>query len=312
MLTAQELENLTALGEAVREISVQAGGIFDALDAGELTMDEYGATGDAAVSGTVGYELSALDAALDDFPELEYAGRYSSSVMSPEAAYIKDRKSVSELDARRIAAEFLGVDESELADAGRSEGAYGVYAFTQELENGQQRYITVTEKGGVVETVSGACTLGGAQTAAEDAEALALEMLGGAFGEEFTRVEMREQTGLYGFTFAPVVDGVALLPDTVEVSVDSATGEVCTWNAHNYIMYHAPRAAMTADVDMETAKSAVPESLSILGARLALTRSDGGVETLCWEFACQNAAGGGVNVFVDAKTGRQAKIELTN
>ena len=30
-LTAQELENLTALGEAVREISVQAGGIFDAL-----------------------------------------------------------------------------------------------------------------------------------------------------------------------------------------------------------------------------------------------------------------------------------------
>ena len=73
----------------------------------------------------------------------------------------------------------VSMSTSELADAGRSEGAYGVYAFTQELENGQQRYITVTEQGGVVETVSGACTLGGAQTAAEDAEALALWLLAG-------------------------------------------------------------------------------------------------------------------------------------
>ena len=103
-----------------------------------------------------------------------------------------------------------------------------------------------------------------------------------------------------------------LLPDSIEVEVDAATGEVCSYNAHNYIMYHTQRTNLAADIDAGAARAAVPSSLSIEGERLVLARSDGGVETLCWEFACKNAAGGGVNVFVDAKNAQQVKIELTN
>lgn len=96
MLSASELENLSQLSDAVREISAQTSGIFAALDAGDLTMDEYGANSDGAVSGTVGYELAALNAALDEFPELEYSGRYSSSVMGAPAAYLEGQDAVSE------------------------------------------------------------------------------------------------------------------------------------------------------------------------------------------------------------------------
>ena len=52
------------------------GGIAAALDAGELEMDAYAAASEDA-EGTVGSSLAALDAALEAFPSLEYAGRYS-------------------------------------------------------------------------------------------------------------------------------------------------------------------------------------------------------------------------------------------
>lgn len=311
MPTGEELENLAALSEAISNISTQTGGIFAALDAGDLTMDEYGAVGADGVTGTVGSELAALDAALDDFPELDYAGRYSAASMKPEAAYTAGLESVSEDEARVIAAQFLGVEPGQLEPTGRSEGVYAVYGFVQELENGA-RYITVTENGGVVATLSGSCSGATAGVSSEKAEETALALLGGLFTDSFVTVESVERAGLYDLTLAPEADGVLLLPDSIEVEIDAATGEICSYNAHNYIMYHTQRTNLAADIDAGAARAAVPSSLSIEGERLVLARSDGGVETLCWEFACKNAAGGGVNVFVDAKNAQQVKIELTN
>lgn len=312
MLSASELENLSQLSDAVREISAQTSGIFAALDAGDLTMDEYGANSDGAVSGTVGYELAALNAALDEFPELEYSGRYSSSVMGAPAAYLEGQDAVSEKQARAAAAEFIGIGEDELEPTGRSESVYGVYGFTQKLPDGSERSVSVSEAGGVVVSLTGTCSGGTAKTGRDDAEKTASKLLQSAFGDTFVPVSYSERSGSYVFTFAPETDGVILMPDTVEVTVDAATGEVCAYNAENYVMYHAARDSLVPSVGAETARQAVPESLTINDERLALTRSDGGDEALCWEFGCTNEAGEAVYVFVDAKTGLQAKIELTN
>lgn len=311
MPTSEELENLAALSEAIEGISSQVGGIFAALDSGDLIMDEYGTVGDDDLSGTVGSELAALDDGLDDFPELDYAGRYSTVSMNPESSYLEGLDTVSEEEARETAAKFLNTDAQQLEPTGLSEGVYAVYGFMQELENGA-RYITVTEQGGLIASMSGPCSGGKSAVSIEEAEAAAADTLADMFTESFTATESIERAGLYSFTFVPEVDGVLLLPDSIEVDVDAATGEVCSYNAYNFIMYHTDRTGLTPDIDAETAKSAVPSSLTIESERLSLSRSDGGVETLCWEFACKNASGGGVHVFVDAKNSRQVKIELTN
>ena len=67
----------------MRDISADTGGIFAALDAGELELDEYGAYGVEGASGTVGTALAELDAALESFPELDYDGAYARSDASP-------------------------------------------------------------------------------------------------------------------------------------------------------------------------------------------------------------------------------------
>ena len=310
-LTAAESGALEQLSAAVSGISAETGAIFAALDSGDLTMDEYGASGEENLTGTVGSELAALDAALDAFPELDYAGRYSAASVKPEAAYLNSLEPVSEGEARTAAAEFLGVDESELEAAGRSEGAFAAYGFTHEM-NGDTRYISVAENGGVVVSLSGACSGGAARVSAEAAVEAALEKLAALSDETFVPVLTTERAGVYDITFVPEIDGVLLMPDAVDVSVDAATGEVCSYSARGYVMYHAPRTGLAPELDADAARAAVPDSLTVEGERLALTRSDGGEEALCWKFACKNAAGEGVNVFVDAKTGLQVKIELTN
>ena len=63
-------------------------------------------------------------------------------------------------------------------------------------------------------------------------------------------------------------------------------------------------------MDEESAAAVVSSSLTIEDSRLVLTRSDGGDEALCWEFACTDGDGNPVYVFVDAEMGREVKIEL--
>ena len=311
-LSEDELENLRKLGEAVGDISVEAGGIFAALDSGELVMDDYGAHSDSKTAGTVGYALTELDAALDEFPELDYAGAYSVSALRREGAYLKNMSKVGEEEARSAAARFLGVDTAALESAGRGEGTLSAYGFTLNTDDGQQRYITVSEAGGIVVALTGGCSGGEPRVGTEDAQNTAEELLNSQFSERFVLVSSAERGGLLDFTFAPEEDGVLLLPDTVEVSVDAATGELCEYNAANFLHRHRQREGLAADIDADTARSAVPAALKVKAQRLALTLTEGADEALCWEFSCENDAGEGVHVFVDAKTGRQVKIELTN
>ncbi len=305
-LTDAERETLLALSSAVSGISLETGGIFAALDAGDLTLDDYGATL-ADADGTVGSALLKLDAALDDFPQLDYDGIYSYTDGS--AALLDGLEDVDEATALKNAADFLGVARTALKSTGLSQGAVPCYGF--ELTDGDEtRWVSVTQQGGIVTAVTGGCSGGERAVSAEEAERTVEEFLASRFAADFTAIESAEQPGAYAFTFAPVENGVLLLPDTISVSVDAATGEVCAYNAANYVLYHGSRAALEADVSQDEAAGAINSALTVDGARLVLTRSDGGDEALCWEFACSNGDGERLYVFVDAKMGREVKIEL--
>ncbi len=305
-LTEDERETLSQLSAAVSDISFETGGIFSALDAGDVLLDEYGSTLSEA-EGTVGAALAKLDAALDDFPQLEYDGLYSYTDGTAELVY--GLATVNEETARQKAADFLGVERSALNPTGLSGGDVPCYGF--ELTEGDStRWVSVTEQGGIVASVTGSCSGGEAAVTAEEAEDTAAQFLAGRFDGEFAVMSVSEQPGAFAFTFAPVENDILLLPDTISVTVDAATGEVCACSAANYILYHGEREALAPAVDEESAAAVVSSSLTIEDSRLVLTRSDGGDEALCWEFACTDGDGNPVYVFVDAEMGREVKIEL--
>ena len=302
-LTEAERESLAELGAAVSRISADIGGIFAALDAGELCLDGYGGRPGGA-EGTLGAALAELDAALGEFPALEYDGVYGRAAAEP--AYIAAMEPVTESAARQKAADFLGVERSALAPEGLTGGEIPCYAFS-----GGGARVTVTERGGVVLAVSGACSGGEAAVGAEEAGRAARSFIAARLPGEFAEVGAAERAGGYDFTFAPLsAEGVLLLPDAVSLTVDAATGEVCAYDAAGYVMNHTDRGALAPEVDRDTAAARVNPALTIEAARLVLDETDGGNEALCWEFACSNGDGERVFVSVDAKMGRECKIAL--
>lgn len=60
----------------------------------------------------------------------------------------------------------------------------------------------------------------------------------------------------------------------------------------------------------EQAAEALPDDLEAAEPKLTAALTEGGGERLCYVFPCEAEDGSQVTVYVDAKTGAQAKIEI--
>ncbi len=287
--SAGEAETLKELSEAVSGISRDMGGAFAALDSGELRLDGYG---EQPGEGTLGSALAGLDAALGDFPKLEYDGVYSARDAAPG---LSGAGQVSEAAAREKASAFPGV--GKLVSRGLTGGDAPCYCF----EDGDTRVYVDGEQGRIMAVEAG-------EPSGElpvDAEERSLELVAELYGGEFTRVGAGA-TGS-GLSFAPVEDGVQLLTDTVSVGF-GGDGEICSVDASDYIMYNRER-DLSPELTAQEAAGRLSAGLTPLGYRLALLRTDGGGEALCWSFLCSDGEGGRVTVSIDAKSGGEVKIE---
>ena len=117
-----------------------------------------------------------------------------------------------------------------------------------------------------------------------------------------------KQDGVLTVNFAFRQGDVLCYSDLVKVSVALDSGKVCGFEAKGYLMAHCPRELPAPAVTPEDARAAVPASLEVLAAQLALVPSDGKYETLCYEFKCAAADGRHSIIYADAATGAQHKI----
>ena len=86
--------------------------------------------------------------------------------------------------------------------------------------------------------------------------------------------------------------GVLLLPDSVFAVVDAATGEVCAYDAEEFILNHSERGELEPAIDASAASAALPQSLKPLSRAPRAGSGEGGVETLCWLSAARTPAVG--------------------
>ena len=115
----ETMEQLREISSAVSDLAAQASELGTQFTEGALKLDSYGAGAEDAEENTIGGELRRIDSELDEFPELEYDGKYSASALSATAKSLEGAESVTEEEAKSVAADFLGVDESELESVGR-------------------------------------------------------------------------------------------------------------------------------------------------------------------------------------------------
>lgn len=105
-----------------------------------------------------------------DYPTLIYDGPFSDHITQRKPKLLEGLETVSEENARSIAARFLGVEPSSLSPTGNSAGNMPTYSFGRE-----GMAVTVTKAGGYVDYMLDSRTVGesviGFEEATEKAKA---------------------------------------------------------------------------------------------------------------------------------------------
>ena len=300
---------LGEISDAVSDIAQSVMQLGTQYSDGALVLDSYAACADDGETNTVGCELRRIDSELDEFPELEYDGKYSASALSVSAKSLEGAENVTESKAKAIAADFLGVPQSELESIGRAACDLPCWSFSFEGETGDFRMISVSEQGGQVLSVTGSRRVRAAELDMDEAREIAQDFLEKAGVDVTEPVSETEDGGLAAFVFAGSADGVMYPADTVSVSIALDSGEVCAYDATEYILNHTERDLGEPAITAEQAAAALPGSLTALSSKLTAAVTEGGSERLCYVFACEAEDETPVTVYIDAKTGVQTKIE---
>lgn len=104
-------------------------------------------------------------------------------------------------------------------------------------------------------------------------------------------------------TWAPMENGVVLLPDAVTVTVSLVNGDILSLDARDYLLYHSLRQFAEDPLTAAEAQSRLPEGLKADQGHMTLVRSPGGKELLCYAFLCETPEGDALRILVRADNG---------
>lgn len=311
--TAEQLESLRALSDTAETLAQNLKSLRTDLDDGVLTMDELmrsqsnlQAT-EESLPATLGDSIKLIEQEFPEVPSLIYDGPFSEHLTDREPLMLKDEVDIDENEARRVAADFLGVNRARVYSTGECGGDIPCYCLASG-DRGSETTVAVTKRGGLVLSMLSSRPIGREKVDVETALATA-----GSFLEKNGIKNMKEtyhmnQGGVLTVNYAYQQSGVICYSDLIKVSVALDTGKVCGYEARGYITTHCVREIPQAQVDESAALACVPQGLSVLSHSMAIVPSDGQYELYCHEFKCADDRDRHYIIYVNAENGRQEKI----
>lgn len=303
-----ERAELSKLAQTSSLLSSQLLQLQADIAAGEVLMDDPENT---LRTGTQAYKNSAtLSAALlkneSAFPEqdeLQYDGKYSYKSFGPEGDII------TQGEARKAAAEFLGVDESRLKTGSVSSAEKVCYYFTLPVTDGEAA-VLVDAGSGMVRSYTSSRVVVPGKVSVKEACAAAEKFIEDRGYGDVALTEADETGGCVACRFAPLAGDAKCYPDLIKISIATDNGGVQSFDASDYADNHKQRSVPENIVTESAARAAIPGSLKIESSGKAFIMSPGGRDVFCREFGCVGKNGDKVTVFVNALTGKQQEIEI--
>ena len=296
-LPEEHREHLRAYGEAAAAIAGELQTMQAKLHEGSVTMD----TREKRllnIDDGKNQKLSAMLLAYEDSftapEEFSYEGRYSPAQES-EGGTLTDEEALA------LAAKAAEVEPRELREEYDYEGPDGRRCYSA-----GGRLYGVSRRG--LEFMGSSRLVGTASLDMDAARQQAESFLARMDYTDlaFYTAERRENVAV--FSYAPVQEGVMRPDDALSVSVALDDGSVYALDATKY----NPRAVeLSWETDEEEALATLPEGAQAASARQLILKSPGGSYLPCWELDIPGDGGdAGARVYVDARTGRQCRIEL--
>ena len=295
-LGADDRGHLHDLGAAAADFAARLRELQGELHAGGVRMDSREKR-PQNVGGEDGQMLSAL--LLDyehDFAAPEafaYEGKFSPAEASAPGT-------LTEAEARELAAKAAGVEARELREEYNYEGPDGRRCYSA-----GDLLLGVSSRG--LEFMSRPRLIESAALSEDEARERAERFLERLGYENLELYAGETGGGAASFRFAPTQDGVPRPDDALTLSVALDDGTVCAFDATRF---RADAPEVSWNTDEEAARATLPEGIEAQAARRVIRRSPGGSSVPCWELSCADGEGRQARVYVDARSGRPWLIEL--
>lgn len=307
-LSSEDAESLAALYRYSEACSKALSDILSDYNEGTVSF--------STVADTLGTEQSELpenfysrmkdtSQTVTDYPTLLYDGPFSDSAAVEEADFLKKENSITRKEAKKIAAEILGVKETALRQEQDIDSAVELYCFSM-----TDTYISVTKKGGYLYSFIKDKNVSEATLEPDEAVTRGkkhLKLLGYTdMNDSYYSV----YDGICTVNYAYVQDSVICYSDLIKVSIALDTGEVLAVDASSYLSNHKEREIPQETVTPSRARRSVSDKLKILSYRKAFIPTDGGGEVFCYEFHCRDSNNQQVLIYIDCQSAKEQDILL--
>lgn len=301
-------ESLTKLYEYSRSLSESLGTVRDGCYDGSVSLEKTSklVLGDGNADSTF-YVDSVNDAeqSLADYPTLIYDGPFADSVLERDAEMLKRASVITFSEARKKAADYLGVKPTELKRESDENGKIAMYCFSK-----SGKTVAVTKKGGYLGYITNPDYSGIVSLNEKEAVKRAK-----AYLEKIGYKSMKESyystyDGVCTVNLAYKADGVIYYADLIKVSVTLDKGEIAAVDARGYLMNHCYRSVKEPQITEKQAREKLAETLTFLNGKKAMIPTKYSGERLCYELHCKDSKNQEVLIYVDVETGEEVDILL--
>ena len=239
-----------------------------------------------------------------NFPSLIYDGPFSDHIGQMKPKMTQGKEAVPQGNAQNIAADFLGLGQSELTHTQDTGGNMPTFNFT--AKNASIR-ISVTKAGGYVAEAADTRTVSSKKLDYNAVSKKARAFLDNRGIQNMKETYYAISDNVCMINYAYVQDGALCYPDLVKVGVALDTGDIVRFQATGYIMNHTSR-TLKASLSVQDAQKSVSPNLTVKSYQLALIPTPGLNEVLCWEFSCTGKDNDRVLVYINAQDGYEEDI----
>ncbi len=250
-------------------------------------------------------DFMALEDSLTDYPTLIYDGPYSDVILNGEAELIASAEEITEEQARKIAAEAFGIDNSVLVLESVSSGKIPSYDFVYGAGA-----VSVSTAGGHIIYFRKYTQSGNRSITTDAAVTKAQKYLNKASEENFIPTYNFTDNGVCVISFAAKNGNTICYTDLVKIGVDLSSGEVVLYEGRGYLINHRSRNIKTPENTVEAAKEILSPSLEVKSYAQALIPTDWGEEVLCYEFSCSGRENEDILVYINTETLEEESVFL--
>ncbi len=331
-ITEEEQKNLQQLGKTAGQLSAEmqelqqtimndGAGYKDLtemlkrkVEESEDAVETLAAGGESNSGGgqeeETGNPLEKLELSFSKDAKLVYDGLFSDHMKDRHSEYIDGFSEISEEDAKNKAAAAIGIPAENLYKTGEVDGN-GLYCYAfADTEN--QWAVSVTKKGGLLQTLSRNREIGDLTVSDDDAIKNASEFLSRSGFTDFLPVFRTIDGNILNLVFAPQRDGVIIYTEKISVGVALDNGEIVFIETSEYLMNKKLVRSFNRGISQQEAAKTLSDRLTEQECRQAVIFSDGNYENFCYEFKTVSDDGKTILVYINAENGREEKIAIFN